>query len=178
MSFLKSIATSLYRFATTDTERQADARAELTADSRGEITRAFLSKEALLADRRSTGYTKTLAAAEGLLLSHHEATTIPQLARGITRRTSSPSYFENVALSNLISPFLAKGKDEVVGTEAATLLAKITPQIKEAAAERNPIKRRSIIRKAIAAEVPGLSSDQLNFAIELVISIAGEFRAQ
>ena len=178
MSFLKTIATNLYRYVTTDAERQVDARAELTAASRSEITQEFLAKEALLLDRRNAEYYKTFKVAEGLVLSHYDTSSLPQLARIVVRRTTSASFFETVALSNLISRFVTKSKDDVNGLEASALLSKITPQIAEAAAERNPIKRRSIVRKAIAAEVVGLTSDQLNFAVELVISIAGEFRAQ
>lgn len=178
MSILKSIATSLYRFVTTEAERQANAVAELSDESRATLARTYFAKEVPLLDRGTLTYSKALTVAEDIVITHHNASSFVQMCRSVVRRNSSANYFQMVALGNLIRPQLEAVEGTPIGGEAGELLQSIDSQIKAAAAERNPIKRRSILRNAINERVKGLDSNQLSFAVELVISIAGEFRAQ
>lgn len=178
MTFLKTIAVALYNFATSKAERQTDAIGTLTDESRSLLARTYFAKEAPLLNKITPDYKHALTVAEDFVIRHNRCTTFTQMCRTVARRSANSSYFQVAVLTDLIRPHLDRAEGSKEGDEATDLIIEIGSSIQEAAVERNPIKRRSILRKAIAAKIPSLDSNELNLAIELIIAISSEFRVQ
>lgn len=171
MNLFKDFARAIYAFATTEKERQADYLAELSAENRASIAVGYFSKDAALLERSSKEYTRALSAAEGLVLTHHRASSFNQLCRSYVRRNSGATYFQTVALGDLVRSVGDVNEGTHTGGEASKLLEAIRAELEAAREEKSFVKRRSLIGNALKREVPALNSDQRNLAIELIIAI-------
>jgi len=173
MSIIQSIAKSIYNTFVPENVRQEEATAILSNNNRVAMALGYFSKEAATLDHSSQEYKRALGAAEGLVLLHHRATSLNQMARSLVRRTSSDEYFLNVVLGNLVYAETSKGGvPPTKGGEAQKLVDAIVKDIVAAKEEKSFVKRRSILRAAIKRELPELGVDELSLAVEVILTLS------
>ncbi len=173
MKLIRDFAKYVYTTFVPEDERQAEAVNIITDEARVRLATAYFSREAVLLPHTSAEYQRALGAAEGLILSHHGASSFNQLCRSHVRRTSSGAYYYHVVLGLLLQEATHQQDEHVYKSSGAAsrLLVRLADTMKTVAGEKSFVKRRSQIRNAIKAEVPTLDSDKLTLAVELVIAI-------
>jgi hypothetical protein len=171
MSVIKTVVRALAnRFLPKDELLTEALAARSKEDVAGEAT-LYIRRSAPLLDRTGQEYKKAVTAAEELLLSHHNASSLAQLCRSHVRKNSKPEYYFIAVIGQLIDQHnTANGIGSVVpGGEAGELIAKITGALTQAKEQTNFIKRRSIIREAVKAELPGITADRAAAITELLL---------
>lgn len=176
MTILKSIATALYNFAVPETEQVSAALEKLTPEQVRLQAVNYLKKEAPQLKAGTREYSQVHQATEDFVLLHHKASSFKQLCRSHVRRTATPTYYLHVTVGQVLQSQIDPSATK--GGESAQLVERLIGEgvIDAATNERNPIKRRAILRNGIKAHYPGLTSDQLNFIAEAFItfSVVGE----
>lgn len=177
MSLIKTAVKFLVKRFLTKEDLLPDLLAQQTLGENADLAISFFKKEAPLLSPGSRGYNAVVEAATALLLTHYRAGSFLQLCRSQVRKNSSPEYYAVAAMGKIISdhnvdtdagPATA---GVVSGGEAGQLLASIATALAEAKSEGNFIKRRSIVRKAIVSQLPGLSSDRAAQLTELALHV-------
>lgn len=169
---VKSIIQSIARYFLAEDDIR-ELLPEVTQHQRALDNNVYMRRTAVLLGRDTKEYKLGLQAAEDFLLEHHGANSVMQMCRSIVRKNASPNYYLTAALGNLIERhYETTGrKPETTGGEAGALLAKIEPSVVEAASEKNFIKKRAIVRKAVAAHFGDLDTDTQAAIVELVLQI-------
>lgn len=169
---IKSIVQSIARYFLAEDEIR-ELLPEVTSHQRALDNNVYMRRTAVLLGRDTKEYKLGLQAAEDFLLEHHGSTSIIQMCRSLVRKNASHNYYLVAALGNLIERhYEATGaKSQVSGGEANALLVAIDPAVVEASAEKNFIKKRAIVRKAVAAHFGDLDTDTLAAIVELVLQI-------
>lgn len=179
MSVIKTVVKYLANRFLTKEDLLPGLLAQQTVGENADMAIGFFKKEAPLLSPGSKEYTGALAAATDLLLTHYRAGSFLQLCRSQVRRNSAPEYYAIAAMGKIIAdhnaePTTAANQDAaqlVSGGEAGQLLTSIALALTEARTEGNFIKRRSIVRKAIIAQLPCLNSDRAAQLTELALHV-------
>ena len=173
MSVIKSAVKFLADRFLTKEDLLPGLLAQQDVAERADSAVTFFKKEAALLTVGSRSYNAAITAAEDLLITHYRASSFNQLCRSQVRKTAKPEYYAIAVIGQIVD---AHNKDagilsEVVGGEAGALLTAIKDALVEAKAETNFIKRRSIVRKAIVAWLPGVTSDRAAQLTELTLAV-------
>lgn len=172
MSIVKSFAKAVYNFAFSEAERVAEIKPLLSDADRCAIATGYLARDAKVLDRNSLEYRKLLQLSEDLVVLHSGKSSFNQMARSHVRANSGSNYYITAALGRILDQHFPFNEQTAVGGESVSLTHLIGEEVKAAKEERNPIKRRSIIRKAIKAQVTTLEGTELDFAVEAVLLIS------
>jgi hypothetical protein len=175
MSAIKSVVKFLAdRFLTKD-DLLPDLLAQQDITERANSAIGFFKREAALLVPGGKVYADAVKAAEDLLVTHYRASSFVQLCRSQVRKNAKPEYYTIATIGQIIEAHKADHREDdvapVVGGEAAALLATINDALGAAKSETNFIKRRSIVRKAIVATLPGISSDRAAALTELTLLV-------
>ena len=173
MSLIQSAVRSLAnRFLPKD-ELLTEALAARSQSDVASEASLFFRRSAPLLDRDRSDYKLAVGAAEELLLSHYGESSFPQLCRSQVRKTAKPEYYLIAAIGQIVEAHAAeKGNiDPVAGGEAAALLGAIKSEISDAHAEKNFIKKRSIIRAGVTKWLEGISSARAAALTEMVLQL-------
>lgn len=173
MSAIKSVVKFFADRFLTKEDLLPDLLAQQDFAERADSAIGFFKKEAGLLTPGSRSYDAAVLAATDLLLTHYRAGSFAQLCRSQVRKNAQPDYYAIATIGQIID---AHNKDvgivnHTVGGEAGALLTQINDALVEAKAETNFIKRRSIVRKAIIAWLPGISSDRAAQLVELSLYV-------
>lgn len=178
MSAIKSVVKYLANRFLTKEDLLPDLLAQQSDVERATSAITFFKKEAPLLTPGTKEYVAAISVAQDLLLSHYRAGSFLQLCRSQTRKNSQPEYYAIATMGQIIAahnaePTTAAASTShlVSGGEAGVLLAQLALPLADAKAEGNFIKRRSIVRKAIVAALPGLTSDRAAALTELALHI-------
>ena len=175
MSAIKSVVKYLSNRFLTKEDLLPELLAKRDIIERADDAVGFFMKQAPLLPEGSRPYNNAVKAAEDLLVIHYKSTSFSHLCRSQVRRTAKPNYYTLAVIGQVIEQHVKDGNvvEEQYnngGGEAGRLLSTIKEALVAAAEERNPIKRRSIVRKAISVQLPGLTSDRLSLLVELTLA--------
>lgn len=173
MSLIQSAVRSLAnRFLPKD-ELLAEALAARSKEDVAGEARLYIRRSAPLLERTSKEYAQAVTAAEELLLSHYSASSFPQLCRSFVRKNAKPEYYLIAAIGQIIEAYNAERDitSSVSGGEAGALLANIAIEIEQAKAEKNFIKKRSILRAGVTKWLEGIDSARAAALSEMILQL-------
>lgn len=175
MSAIKSVVKFLADRFLTKEDLLPGLLAQQNPAERANSAISFYKREAALLQQGSKAYNDAVKAAEDLLVTHYRASSFVQLCRSQVRKTAKPEYYAIATIGQIIEAHKAENREvdvtPVVGGEASALLSSINDALIAAKAETNFIKRRSIVRRAILAQLPGISSDRSAQLTELALFV-------
>lgn len=176
MQILKYLATSLYNFAVPVEEQVSSALEKLTPEQNRAQSVSYLRRTAPQLTAGTREYNQVHQAAEDFVLLHHKATSFNQMCRSQVRRTANDAYYLHLVIGKILQTQV--DADATKGGEAAKLVDALVANevLMQAASERNPIKRRAILRNGVKAHYPDLTADQLNFVAEALITYGDIFK--
>lgn len=150
-----------------------------TKEDRAAEAISFFRKEAPNLIPGTHEYETAVYAAEDLLLSHFKVGSFVDLCRNQTYKFASDTYYAKATINQIIEAHfyedalpgtVTSSTDPITGA-ATVFIANLAEALAAAKAESNYIKRRSIVRKAIVANLPGLSSDRAGQLTELALYV-------
>ncbi len=174
MSTLKSIAQWFADKFLTKEDLLPGLLEQMSQQEVATFIRTKLSKEIPSGyDRYSKAYKDALAGAENMLVAHHSVDGMGHLSRVLVRETSPQSFFTRTLIDKILQEHIAEADGSTTGDNVAVqlLLEKVADARKEAEAEKNYVKKRAVVRKAVTAAYPKLGTDRTGLVTELVLSL-------
>lgn len=175
MSAIKSVVKFLADRFLTKEDLLPGLLAQQNVGENADMAISFFKKDAPLLTPGSKLYADAVKAAEDLLVTSYRASSFIQLCRSQVRKTAKPEYYAIATIGQIIEAHKAENREvdvtPVVGGEASALLSSINEALIAAKTETNFIKRRSIVRRAIIAQLPGISSDRSAQLTELALFV-------
>lgn len=169
MSIIKSIAKAVYSYAFTEAERKEEGKLLLSDADRFAIAQGYIARDGKLLDQGSLEFRKIRTLAEDFVTFAAKASSFTQMCRSQVRQNSGENYYLVAAVGRILEKHLPYSKAEVKGGETSSLLLSCSEAIEQAKAERNPIKRRALIRKAVKAQVKNLEGTELELIVDAVL---------